>query len=374
MFLVLFIPKVNALEDLAPNAESAILLETTTGKVIYEKNADKKLAPASMTKVMSMLLIMEAIDSNKLSFDDDVVISENASSMGGSQIFLQAGEKYKVRELLKGIAIASGNDAVVAMSEKISGSTGEFVNAMNKKASDLGLKNTHFANPHGLKSNNHYTTARDMSIMALELLKHEKILEFTSIYEDYLKKPDGSSIWLVNTNRLVRFYEGVDGLKTGFTDEAGYCLTSTAKRGDIRFLTVIMNSPTSDLRSKDTANMLNYGFNTYKLDILLSKDKDLGDVFIDKGHLNKTKLYLEKDITILKKQSDEEENYNYEINVPKLKAPVKSGEVVGTLEVIDTEGNIIKDANIIVKEDILKANFLDLLIRVNNLITSGNPI
>ena len=219
-------------EDLSPNSESAILLEVSTGKVIYEKNSNAKLEPASMTKVMSMLLIMEAIDDHKLSLDDDVVISNNASSMGGSQIFLQTGEKYKVRELLKGIAIASGNDAVVAMAEKVSGSVSAFVEAMNNKAKALGLTNTHFDNPHGLHSENHYTTARDMSVMARELLKHETILEFTSIYEDYLKKPDGSSVWLVNTNKLVRFYEGVDGLKTGFTSEAGYCITTTAKRNN----------------------------------------------------------------------------------------------------------------------------------------------
>lgn len=352
------------------NSESAILLEVSTGKVIYEKNADKKLAPASMTKVMSMLLIMEAIDSGKLSFDDEVVISENASSMGGSQIFLQAGEKYKVRELLKGIAIASGNDAVVAMAEKTMGSVAAFVDAMNKKATSLGLKNTRFSNPHGLESENHYTTARDMSIMARELLKHESILEFTSIYEDYLKKPDGSSIWLVNTNRLVRFYEGVDGLKTGFTNQAGYCITATAKRGNIRFLSVSMNAKTSDLRSKDTANMLNYGFNTYKLDILFEKNKELGDIKIEKGHLNKTKLYLERDITILKKQSDLDEEYTYNIKVNTLTPPLKSGDVVGSLEVIDKDNNSIKEENIIVKEDIEKASFIDLFIRTLKFIVS----
>ena len=232
----LFTLSVFAQEDLAPNSKSAILLEISTGRVLYEKNANEKLAPASMTKVMSMLLIMEAIDAGKLSFDDDVIISEKASSMGGSQIFLQTGEKYKVKELLKGIAIASGNDAVVAMAEKVSGSVEAFVSEMNKRAKGLGLTNTHFDNPHGLDSENHYTTAKDMSIMAQELLKHEDILTFTSIYEDYLKKNDGSSIWLVNTNKLVRFYDGVDGLKTGFTTTAGYCVTTTAKKNNIRLL------------------------------------------------------------------------------------------------------------------------------------------
>ena len=364
------IPKVSA-EELAPNSESAILLEVSTGKVIYEKNADKKLAPASMTKIMSMLLIMEAIDSGKLSFDDEVIISDKASSMGGSQIFLQTGEKYKVNELLKGIAVASGNDAVVAMAEKISGSVEAFVEAMNKKAAALGLKNTHFDNPHGLESENHYSTARDMSVMAKELLKHERILEYTSLYEDYLKKPDGSSIWLVNTNRLVRFYEGVDGLKTGFTNQAGYCITTTAKKGNMRLLSVVMKAETSDLRSKDTVNMLNYGFNTYKLDILLSKDKELGETKIEKAKITNTKLYSEQDVTILKKMSDDKEEYEYNLVVNDLKAPLKKNDVVGYLEILDQEGNIIKDVNVIVKEDIEKASLWNLWNRLFTNITSG---
>ncbi len=374
LFLFFFLISGVKAEELAENGEAALLLEVSTGKVIYEKNADKKLAPASMTKVMSMLLIMEAIDSGKLSFDDDVVISDTASSMGGSQIFLQTGEKYKVQELLKGIAIASGNDAVVAMAEKVNGSVSAFVEAMNNKATSLGLKNTHFDNPHGLESENHYTTARDMSIMARELLKHEKILEFTSIYEDYLKKPDGSSVWLVNTNRLVRFYEGVDGLKTGFTNQAGYCITTTAKKGDMRLLSVVMNAETSDLRSKDTVNMLNYGFNTYKLDILIPKDKDLGEQKIEKGNITSTKLYIEQDVTILSKVTDDKEEFTYNLVTDDLKAPILSGEVVGSLEVVDKNGNIVKEVDVVVKEEIKKASIFDLFVRVFNTITSGNPI
>lgn len=374
LFMFFFLMSGVKAEELAENGESALLLEVSTGKVVYEKNADKKLAPASMTKVMSMLLIMEAIDSGKLSFEDEVIISDTASSMGGSQIFLQTGEKYKVQELLKGIAIASGNDAVVAMAEKVSGSVSAFVDAMNNKATALGLKNTHFDNPHGLESENHYTTARDMSVMARELLKHEKILEFTSIYEDYLKKPDGSSVWLVNTNRLVRFYEGVDGLKTGFTNQAGYCITTTAKRGNMRLLSVVMNAETSDLRSKDTVNMLNYGFNTYKLDILIPKDKDLGEQKIEKGNVTSTKLYIEQDVTILSKVTDDKEEFTYNLITDDLKAPIFAGEVVGSLEVIDKNGNIVKEVDVVVKEEIKKASILDLFTRVFQAITSGSPI
>lgn len=221
---------VNAEDSLNLESESAILIDYASGKVLYEKNADAKLPMASMTKIMSMLLIMENIDNGNLNYNDKVVISKNASGMGGSQVFLQEGEEYKLEDLLKCIAVSSANDAVVAMAEKISGSVEAFVELMNKKAKDLGLENTNFANPHGLDNENHYSTARDMAKMGQELLKYQDILRFTSIYEDYLTKPDGSQVWLVNTNRLVRFYDGVDGLKTGYTTDAGYCLTATAKK------------------------------------------------------------------------------------------------------------------------------------------------
>ena len=213
-----------------------------------------------------------------------------------------------------------------------------------------------------------------MSIMAMELLKHEEILTFTSIYEDYLKKNDGSSIWLVNTNKLVRFYEGVDGLKTGFTSTAGYCITTTAKRSDMRLLSVVMNAETSDLRSKDTTNMLNYGFNTYKLNVLLNNEKSLGKVHIEKGKIEETEVYLKNNITTLQKQSDEQKKYDYNIIVDNLEAPIKSNEKVGYVEVIDNEGNVIREEDIIIKEEVKKASILDLFGRVVEAISSGNFI
>ncbi len=371
LFLFLaFLGSVQA-EDLTPNSESAILLEVSTGKVVYEKNANAKLEPASMTKVMSMLLIMEAIDGNELSLDDDVVISDNASSMGGSQIFLQTGEKYKVRELLKGIAIASGNDAVVAMAEKVSGSVSAFVEAMNNKAKALGLTNTHFDNPHGLHSENHYTTARDMSVIARELLKHETILEFTSIYEDYLKKPDGSSVWLVNTNKLVRFYEGVDGLKTGFTSEAGYCITTTAKRNNMRLLSVVMKAETTDLRSKDTVSMLNYGFNTYKIHPILTKEENLGEVHIIKGEKLKARVYLQEDVNLLGKVSDGNQEYHYNVIIDEVKAPINENSKVGKVEVLDQENHLVQEADLVIKETVDKASFFTTFKRVLGVFTQG---
>lgn len=205
IFICLFmLVSVSASEvGLAKNSETAILVEASTGKILFEKDKDKKMAPASMTKIMTMLLIMEAIDNGNITFDDEVTITKEAASMGGSQVFLQEGEVYKVSELLKGIAVASGNDAAVAMAERIGGSVEGFVNMMNEKAKALNLSNTNFVNPHGLDVENHYSSARDMAIMAKELLKHEKILEYSSIYEEYLTKNDGSKTWLVNTNKVV---------------------------------------------------------------------------------------------------------------------------------------------------------------------------
>ena len=365
-----FIDICKADVDLAPSSKSAILMDAKTGTILYEKDADKAYPPASMTKIMSMLLIMEAIDNNKLSFDETVTISKNASSMGGSQLFLQEGESYPVKELLKGIAVASGNDAVVAMAEKIGGSVPEFVEMMNNKAKELGLKNTKFVNPHGLDAEGHVSSAKDMALIAKELLKHEKILEFTSIYEDYLKKNDGSSIWLVNTNKLVRFYEGVDGLKTGFTEDAGYCLTSTAQKNNLRLITVVMGEPSSDERSTDTSNMLNYGFNTYELYQAFSKNNALGTKRVEFGKKDSVQVSLKDDYVKLLKKKEEKPSYSFEINIDKIKAPIKKGEVIGKAKVIDN-GSVIDEVDVTVLEDVEKANIWDFFNKNLRSITAG---
>ncbi len=349
----------NAAEDIAPNSKSAVLMEMSTGKVLYEKNSHEKLPPASMTKVMSMLLVMEAIDNGTLKLSDEVQISDNAASMGGSQVFLEAGETYSVEELLKGVAIASGNDAVVALAEKVSGSVDSFVEKMNQRASELGMKDTVYKNPHGLDAEGHITTAHDMSIVARELLKHEKILEYTSVYEYYMKKPDNTTTWLVNTNKLVRFYNGVDGLKTGFTSEAKYCLTATGKKNDMRLITVVMGAETSELRSSDTVKMLNYGFNGYKLNVLMEKGKILKEINVKKGVKEKVGLTLIADATDLLKNDNAKKEYTYDIKIDSLEAPLNKGEKVGTVKIIDQEGTLIKEADVTVTENIKKAGFLD---------------
>jgi len=372
--ILLFVPKVNAAEDLAPNSKSAIMLEASTGKVLFEKNSTERLAPASMTKIMSMLLIMEAIDSGKLSLEDDIIISKTAADMGGSQIFLQEGETYKLKDLLKGVAVASGNDAVVALAEKLSGSVEAFVIAMNQRADELGCNDSNFINPHGLDAENHYSSAKDMLLMAKELIKHEKILEFTSIYEDYLKKPDGSSIWLVNTNRLVRFYDGVDGLKTGFTSTAGYCLTSTAKKNNIRFITVVMGVETSDKRSEDTVNLLNYGFNTFKLNTILTTNESLGKARVENADKEFVDIVLKENITELLKNTDDVKNYTYNLKLEKLEGNINQGDKVGIVEVIDNEGNIIMEKEVTVKESCKKASLWQLINRNLKELTSGKVL
>ena len=365
------LPVAKAEDSLNLTSESAILMDAESGKILYEKNIDEQLPMASMTKIMSMLLIMESIENGTLSYEDKVLISENASSMGGSQVFLQAGEQYTVNDLLKCIAISSANDAVVAMAEKISGSVDAFVDLMNKRVKELGLKNTNFANPHGLDNENHYSTAYDMAIIAKELLNYEDILKYTSIYEDYLTKPDGSEIWLVNTNRLVRFYDGVDGLKTGYTTEARYCLTATAKKGDLRLISVVMKSPSAEDRSSDTSTLLTYGFNSFKTSIIYSGDESLGKVKVEKGKINEIDVYLKEDLTEILSVTQKPNDYSFNIKVDKIISPIKAGTVVGTAEIIDNDGNIVDEVEIIVKEDIVKAGFFDYLKQSFKFITSG---
>ena len=373
IFFLSFI-KVYAL-DITEFSESAILIESTTGKVLYEKDADLELAPASMTKIMSMILIMEAINNNSFTLDDMVFISENASSMGGSQVYLNTGESYKVRELLKSIAIASANDAVVAMSEKVAGTTEKFVEMMNKKCEEIGCTHTNFINPHGLDIEGHYSSARDMSLMANYLItNYPSVLEYTSIYEDYLQRPDGSNTWLVNTNKLVRFYDNVDGLKTGFTSTAGYCLTSTALKNGMRLISVVMGVDTADNRTSDTVKLLNFGFNTYKLSVIYEKNKEISEVRVEKGKIERVKLILMNDATELLNINDPLKTYTININVNNIVAPIKKGEQVGIAEVIDNEGNIIDKVGITISETIEKANIWDYFKRNLNTSLAGKNI
>lgn len=351
----LFTLKVSAV-DLTTNAKSAILIEPTTNSILYEFNIHERRPPASMTKLMTMLLIMEAIDDGRINLDDMVTISKNASSMGGSQVFLQENMQISVHQLLKGIAIASGNDAAVAMAEYISGTTEEFVNKMNEKAAELGLNDTHFVNVHGLDAENHYSSAYDMSQIARELLSHPKILEYTSLYEDYLEKPDGTKTWLVNTNKLVRFYPGVDGLKTGFTNPAGYCLTATAIKNNIRFVTVVMGEDTPENRSADTTSLFNYAFSTYRINKILSKGEIIDSITVKKGKENVANLVTLEDVNDLIKQNEKKE-YSYKVTKFDLVAPIKKGDIAGELEIVDNNNQVIKKISLTIDKDVNMHSF-----------------
>lgn len=360
--IIFFIPIVKAEElvDLAPNASSAIMIEASTGEILFKKNENEKLAPASMTKMMSMLLIMEEIEKGSLKWDEIITASANASSMGGSQIFLEAGEKMTVQELVKGIAIASGNDATVAMAERISGTEETFVKKMNEKTKELGLKNTNFVTSTGLDADNHYSSAYDMALIAKELVKHEKILEFTGTYEDYLRTNTSSPFWLVNTNRLVRFYSGVDGLKTGFTSDAGYCLTATAKKDGMRLITVVMNEPTTEKRSADTTKMLDYGFNIYMVRNIIDEKTVIDTKEVKLGKKTKVDIVSKETIRILNKKSDNVRNISYETDIKSLVAPIKKGDVIGKINIVE-DGKIISTVDATVKEDVIKAGFFKIL-------------
>lgn len=376
IFLLILIPVVKAeeIEDLAPNAKSAIMIEASTGEILFQKNAYEKLPPASMTKMMSILLILEEIEKGNLKWDEEVVASENAASMGGSQIFLEAGEKMTVTELLKGISIASGNDATVAMSEKIAGTEDSFVKRMNERAKELGLKNTHFINSTGLDIDNHYSSAYDMSLIAKELVKHEKILEFTGTYEEYLRKDSDNPFWLVNTNRLVRFYKGVDGLKTGYTSSAGYCLTATAKRDNMRLITVVMNEPDTSKRSSDTTKMLDYGYNVYTVKNIIDNSTTIDKKKVELGKTEEVDIISKETITILSKKSDKDRNIVYKANIDKIVAPIKKGDKVGTIDILE-DNKVISTIEATVKEDINKASIFTILYRnIKNIVNPLNII
>lgn len=352
-------------------SESGVIMEVSTGKVLYEKDADTPKAPASMTKIMTMLLIMEAIDDGRISMDDEVNISTNASGMGGSQAYLEANTTSKVSTLLTAIAIGSANDASVAMAEKIGGTEENFVNMMNKRAKQLGAENTTFKNPHGLDEDGHLTTARDLAIIARELItKHEEILKLTSTYETTITHANGKSLWLVNTNKLIKFYNGLDGLKTGFTGNAGYCLTGSMKRNDMRLITVTMKAPTKEDRNTDTINMMEYAYSMFYKDTLLKGDKKLGTMFIDNSKKRKVNYYLEKDATVVVPKDVRNIDYKYTIDLTNTKAPLKKGDKVGTLKLSVNNEEI--SYNVIVNEDILKSNFFNRILNYFKDILNGN--
>ena len=347
--------------NLIENATSGLLMEQSTGKIIFEKNKDKQVAVASMTKMVAQTIILENIEKGKIKWTDIVEVSKNAADMGGSQIYLNTGEKMSVKDLFKGISMASANDAVVAMAEYISGSEKEFVKLMNNKVKELGLKNTKFKNSTGLDEDGHYSSAYDMGIIARNLLMHEEILKFSSVYEDYLREDTENKFWLVNTNKLVRFYKGADGLKTGHTDAAKYCLAATAKKDNMRLIAIVLGEENGKVRNSDTMALLDYGFNTKKVTILKKKNQVVKKIKFDKGNKESIKIKPKYDVGILEDKQTSGNKYNYNIKINNLKLPMKKGDTVGRITVTKNNKKITS-VDLVSDTNVKKLNFLELYI------------
>ena len=347
--------------NLIENATSGLLMEQSTGKIIFEKNKDKQVAVASMTKMVAQTIILENIEKGKIKWTDIVEVSKNAADMGGSQIYLNTGEKMSVKDLFKGISMASANDAVVAMAEYISGSEKEFVKLMNNKVKELGLKNTKFKNSTGLDEDGHYSSAYDMGIIARNLLMHEEILKFSSVYEDYLREDTENKFWLVNTNKLVRFYKGADGLKTGHTDAAKYCLAATAKKDNMRLIAIVLGEENGKVRNSETMALLDYGFNTKKVTILKKKNQVIKKIKFHKGNKESIKIKPKYDVGILEDKQTSGNKYNYNIKISNLKLPMKKGDTVGKITVTKNNKKITS-VDLVSDTNVKKLNFLELYI------------
>lgn len=345
---------------LVTDAKSAVLLEPTTLEVIYEKNPYLKLAPASMTKIMTMILVMEAIENNIIDYEELLTASEYATSMGGTQIYLEVGEQMSVNDLLKSLAIASANDAAIVLAEGISGTTDNFVNSMNKKAQEIGLTNTHFKNPNGLPEDGHYSCAMDMALMSAYLINnYSDILKYTSVYEDYVRENSEKRFWLVNRNKLVKFIEGVDGLKTGWTSDAGYCITATMKKDNLRLISVVMGNSTPDLRMSETLQMLNYGMNNYEVKSLY-KAGDIVETYQNIDLIPSTyHIIINEDINLLKKKSESLKEIKTEAIINYENIDGVNNTNIGTLKIY-YDNKLYKETKLELLENVTKASFFNI--------------
>lgn len=316
--------------DLGLKARSAVLMEESSGDILYESNPDDRVPIASVTKVMTMLLIMEAVDSGKITLDDMVNVSENAMSYGGSTMFLEAGEQLSVNDMLKGIAVASANDGCVAMAEYLAGSESAFVDQMNAKAKELSMENTHFVNTNGLDDDDHYSSARDVAIMSRELIKHKTIFNYSSIWMDTLR---GGKFQLANTNKLIRFYEGANGLKTGSTSKALCCLSATAKRGDMQLIAVVLGAPTSAERFSSAKSLLDYGFANYSVNTQVTAGDEVDTVHVEKGIEDEVRVVASDSFSMLVKKGSEGEVEKEIIMDEVISAPLEAGQKIGVMRI-----------------------------------------
>lgn len=351
LFMMMSVPIIPVFAE-APqmelSAKSAVLMEASTGKILFEKSAHDRLPPASVTKIMTMLLVMEALDNGQCKLEDAVHTSALAASMGGSQVFLEENEEMSVDEMLKAVAVASGNDAAVALAEFIGGSHENFVAKMNERAKQLGMNDTTFINCNGLDEEGHLTSAHDIALMSQELLKHPKIFDYTTIWMDSLRN---GQFGLVNTNKLIRFYTGATGLKTGSTSVAGFCVSATAKRDDMQLIAVVMGAPSSKERFADATKLLDYGFANYAISNSLVSEEELPKIPVEKGMQSAVEIGLSQDFNMLLEKS-KIGSIEKQITLPdSISALIKEGQKVGMVEFF-IDGQSIGTADIVAKTEV----------------------
>lgn len=344
--------------SLVSGCKSAYLMDFNSGECIYKENETARMPIASVCKVMTLTLCFEAIDEGKLSLDDTIVVSENAAGMGGSQVFLESGLEYSVEQLIKSIIVCSANDSCVALSETISGSEDEFVARMNKKAEGLGCADTLFANCTGLPRETQYSCAKDVAVMFRNLLSYENYFNYSKIWLEDFAHPDNRTTSMTNTNKLIRKYSFCDGGKTGFTNEAGFCLASTAKKNDLRLISVILGASSSDDRFDSTVRMFDYGFANYKNKIVLDKNVTLNDNFAVIGGKKETFAVRPERNCYVFSAVDQTPQITHNVIEYKVKAPIECEQVVGEIEVFK-EGVLIDRVNVVAAEAVVKASFVD---------------
>jgi len=354
----------NSQVPFALQSQSAVLMEYSTGEIIIDKNAKAPLPPASVTKMMVMLLVMEAVDSGQIKLTDKVIASPEACRMGGSQIWLEPGEEMTVAELMKAVGIVSANDASYALGEYLTGSYEEFIRLMNKRSQELGMNNTKYVNTTGLTPDDggpgNLTSAYDQAILARELLKHPTVLQWTGTWIDSLR---GGESFLRNTNNLVRFYEGCDGLKTGFTDQAGFCLVATAKRNGVRLIAVTMNAPTAKVRSGEISKLFNYGFSQFKAVPILKAGQIVGKTRVFKGEEQEVNLVIPKELTLVLKKEVQDEPEIELTFPPKVRAPLTRGQTVGKA-LVRIKGEVKLESPIVAGADIKESGLFRFILQI----------
>ena len=360
LLLGFFVPIVYA-EELVESGKSAVLMEVATGRILYEKNPDELLEPASMTKMMPMYLILEAIADERLTWDQELSISEYAAGLGGTQIFLEPGEQMSVRDLFSSVAIASANDSVTALGEAVSGSEEAFVELMNERAKEFGMVNTVFKNSTGLPHKDHVTTAYDMAILARRLIMDfPEVADFTSMYEDYVREDSDEPFWLVNTNKLVRYVEGLDGLKTGYTQAAGYCLAATAKRGDMRIVAVVMGAEKSEYRNREIARLAEYAFTQYELHPRIEAGSIVGTHQNILAEGRRFDVVTKSPVSLLVEVSEHLGEESQDIVFYRdITFPINPGDVVGRL-IYYIDGQIHQEVDLTVVETVERTSFVAL--------------